>query len=166
MSVLDAWRREIRLRLPRGFLRRDQGESLFVSDYPRFGLSVSWAGTGFTADVRGGLAFLDASPETYRALLSALPPRAAVPADDTLFLWSLARRLENGGAPFSPQAVPLIRSALKLLDAGSTESLYRLLAPAAAEAQRRGAPLPAALGRLILYEMSGHIPENKEEFPC
>ena len=49
MSVLDPWRQALRLRIPRGFLRRDPGDMLFISDYPRLGVHIDWTGTGFFA---------------------------------------------------------------------------------------------------------------------
>lgn len=153
MSALDPWRRALRARIPCGFLRRDQGAGLFISDYPRLGVEVDWAGTGFFAKEENGLARLDAAEEAYRALLLGLPLRDPAPNDETLFLFSLARRLEKSGAPFSPNALPIVRETLKYLDEGDLNGLYRFLSPAAAKAQRLHAPLPAALGRLILDDL-------------
>ena len=153
MSALDPWRRELRARIQFGFLRRDQGAGLFISDYPRLGVKIDWTGTGFFAKEENGLARLDAAEETYRALLLGLPLRDPAPRDETLFLFSLARRLEKSGAPFSRDALPLVRETLKYLDEGGLNGLYRCLFPAAAKAQRLHAPLPAALGRLILHEL-------------
>ena len=158
MSGLDPWRQALRLRIPRGFLRRDPGDMLFISDYPRLGVHIDWTGTGFFAKEAGGLARLDAGEDAYRALLESLPPCDPALSDGTLYLISLARRLEKSGGPFFPDALPLIRAALKQLDAKDLKGLYRFLAPAAAEAQRKGAPLPAALGRLILSGISDNEP--------
>lgn len=158
MSALDEWRREARAQIPRGFLRRDQGESLFISDYPRHGeeaaVSARLRDNGFTVALRGGLAGIDGKIEKYGALLGGASPPPAPAEDDSLYLWALARKIERGGGKVTEEALPTLRETLKYLDAGDWPGLYRFLSPAAALAQRRRAPLPAALGRLILRELS------------
>ena len=157
MSALDLWRRELRLIIPRVFLRRDQGDGLFVSDYPRQGESAAVSARlremGFSVTVRGTTAYLDASADRYQALLNALPQTEPEPAEDALPLYALAQRLLRGGAPFTPEAVSAVRLSLKMLDAGDFSGLYRALSPLSAEAQRKRQPLPAALGRLILFSL-------------
>lgn len=158
MNPLAPWRRELRGLIPKGFLRRDQGEGLFVSDYPRFGegeTTKRLRSAGYAVDVADGLAHIDGTAEKYRALLSSLPPAHPEPTDDTLFLYALARRLERSKAPFSPEAIPVIRAALKYADAGDRTGLYAFLSPAAALAQRRKTPLPAETGRIALLQVGG-----------
>ena len=158
MSALDAWRRELRPLIPRGFIRRDQGEGLFVSDYPRHGeeaaVSASLREHGFSVFLRDSLACVDASPEKYRALLDGLPDAAPPVTEETLNLYALANRLIRGGADFSKDALPALRLTLKYLDTKDWKGLYQALSPLSSFAQRQHKPLPAALGRLILFSLS------------
>lgn len=164
MNPLDAWRREIRGLIPRGFVRRDQGEGLFVSDYPRrmaeSAVSPALLEKGFTVEIAPeDLARIDASPARYRRLLESLPAATPRASDGALFLYALARRIEKTGIPFCAEALPTVRWTLKYMDAGDAPGLYRFLAPAAALAQREKRPLPAALGTLVLNFL-------KEESSC
>ena len=163
MSALDAWRREIRALIPRGFLRRDQGNGLLISDYPR------WAGSesvtdrlrraGYRVEIREGLACLDGTEEKYAAL--AVPCPQPPPPEDQLALWALARRLARDPVPIRDQPRQLLGMTLKYLDAGDFSGLYRALAPEIARLQRRGRPLPAMAGAWILTALA----ERKEGNP-
>lgn len=158
MSALDAWRRELRGLIPRGFLRRDQGEGLFVSDYPRHGeeesVSKALRERGFLVSLRDSLAYVDAPPEKYRELLNGLPEAEAAPTEESLALYALAQRLIRSKAEFFPDALPALRLTLKYLDAKDWKSLYQALSPLSALAQRQHKPLPATLGRVILFSLS------------
>ncbi len=158
MSVLDPWRQTLRPLIPKGFLRRDQGDGLFVSDYPRHGdaavLSARLEEAGFLTAVSDGLARIVPNRSTCEALLNAAPMCEPAVTDENLFLYSLARRIQKGNAPLAPKTEKTVWTALKYLDAGDLTGLYRFLSPAAALAQRRHRPLPGGLGRLILRCMS------------
>ena len=158
MSALDPWRRELRGLIPRGFLRRDQGEGLFVSDYPRHGEEAAVSGVlrdqGFSVSVRDPLAYIDASPEKYRELLECVPEADIAPTEETLALYALGMRLIRSKAEFSSVALPTLRLTLKYLDGKDWKGLYGALPPLAALAQREHRPLPAALGKLILFSLS------------
>ena len=171
MNPLLIWREELAGLIPRGGLRRDRGGRLFVSDFPRHEnpgqVSSHLLAAGFLTEIRGPLAALDATKEKYQSLLSALPALCPAPADAFLPLYALGRRLLRLGAPFSPAAIPALRTALKLIDARDLPGLYLSLAPAAAQAQREGAPLPAALGQMILCALwEGEASTEKGAFPC
>ena len=154
MNALDPWRQAIRPLIPRGFLSRDQGDGLFVSDYPRYGeaeaVSACIEKAGFQVTVLDGLARITPERSTTAALLDAAPVCQPTVTDENLFLYSLARRIAETNAPLDPEAESAVWTALKYLDAGDMQGLYRFLSPAAALAQRQHQPLPAGLGRLIL----------------
>lgn len=152
MTPLLPWREELRRLIPRGFLRRDQGNALFVSDYPRFGAEAAQTlnEAGYTARIENRLAFIDAGLEKYRALAEAVPLERPAPTDDTLFLYSLADRLLRFGGEITEENLPLLRMTLKALDCGDLAALARTLPPACAEAQRKHIPLPAAAGRFMM----------------
>ena len=158
MSALDPWRRELRGLIPRGFLRRDQGDGLFVSDYPRHGEEEAVSGflrdQGFSVSIRDSLAYIDAAPEKYQKLLESVPDAEIDPTEETLALYALAQRLIRFGAEFSPDALPALRLTLKYLDGKDWKGLYQALSPLSALAQREHRPLPAALGKLILFSLS------------
>lgn len=162
MSALDGWREEIRGLIPRGFLRRDQGAGLFVSDYPRHGeeeaVSSALREAGYTVEVRDGLAYLDGILETYRALAKRLPDAPVKPTEDFFWLYSLASHLQKTGGEPTEENLPLLCLTMKLLDANELDSLQRLLPPAVAEAQRKHIPLPRAAGQMILRALN----ERKE----
>ena len=155
MSVLDAWREEIRRLIPRGFLRRDQGDGLLVSDYPRHGeeapVSNALREAGFTVEIRDGLAYVDGSLEKYRALAVSLRDTEMSLTEESFWLHSLALHLQRTGAEPCADNLYLIRLTLKALDADDLPGLERLLPPAVAEAQRKHIPPPKAAGQLILY---------------
>lgn len=154
MSALDPWRQTLRPLIPKGFLRRDQGEGLFVSDYPRYGeaeaVSARIEKAGFRAELADGLARITPERSTCEALLNAAPLCKPSITDENLFLHSLARRIAEGNAPLTPETEQTVRTALKYLDAGDMPGLYRFLSPAAALAQRQHQALPGGLGRMIL----------------
>ena len=158
MSVLSPWRQTLRLLIPKGFLRRDQGDGLFVSDYPRYEnaetVSAHIEAAGFQAHATDCLARITPEAETTAVLLNAAP--ACIPAmtDENLFLHSLARRIAGANAPLTPETEKAVWTALKYLDAGDMPGLYRFLSPAAALAQRQHCALPGGLGRWILCFLS------------
>lgn len=160
MSALDAWRREIRSLIPRGFLRRDAGDgAVFVSDYPR------WEGAGETTErltaagyavtVREGLAHIDGSREKYLRLLSALPCPDGAPTDETLYAFSLARRLTAAASPPEAQPLLLLGQWMKRLDGGDAGVIPEIAAYAA-RCRREKRPLPSAAGKLILCALFDH----------
>lgn len=153
MSGLAPWRREARALIPRGFLRRDQGDQLLVSDYPRFPgaeeVTFRLRQAGFQVLIRDGLACLDGTTEKYASLLRSLPPASgAAPGQDLLPLWSLGKRLCREKTACQPCAV--LRTILKAWDAGDLTGLYGTLAPVIAKMQREKQPLPAAAGVMLL----------------
>ncbi|MBR3742048.1 MAG: hypothetical protein IKN04_16605 [Clostridia bacterium] len=158
MNVLEPWRRTLRPLIPKGFLRRDQRDGLFVSDYPRYGeaeaVSARIEKAGFRVNGTDGLARIIPKTGTLAALLDDVPVCQPPITDETLFLYSLARRIAETNAPLTPETESAVWTALKYLDAGDETGLYRFLSPAAALAQRKHRPLPGGLGRIILRYMS------------
>ena len=154
MNALGPWRQALRPLIPKGFLRRDQGNGLFISDYPRYGdaeaVSASIEQAGFRVTVWDGLARINPETSTTAALLDAVPYCQATVTDENLFLYSLARRIAEINAPLTSETEKTVWTALKFLDAGDMQALYRFLSPAAALAQRKHRPLPGGLGRTIL----------------
>ena len=154
MSVLEPWRRALRPLIPKGFLRRDQVDGLFVSDYPRYGdaesVSARIEKAGFRVKIADGLARITPESETLAALLDAAPIFQPTVTDENLFLHSLARRIAEGNAPQTPETEKTVWTALKYLDAGDMTGLYRFLSPAAATAQRMHCALPGGIGKMIL----------------
>ncbi len=157
-SPLNAWREELRRLIPRGFLRRDQGDGLFVSDYPRHGeeapVSEALRRAGYTVEIRDGLAHVDAGLDQYRALADGLPEAEAPLSEECFWLCSLANHLQKTGAEITADNLPLLRLTLKKLDEGDLPGLQRLLPPAVAEAQRKHVSPPKAAGQLVLYNIS------------
>lgn len=157
MSALDAWRSLARGLIPRGFLRRDRGDGLLISDYPRYpnGGQVTQAlrNAGFRVEADGQAAFLGLSPAQINAQAVAAPDCGPAPTDETLFLWGLAHRLIRGGGVIAEEDLPAVYLTLKRLDAGDLDGLEKALSPLSALRQRERRPLPAALGRLILTEL-------------
>ena len=141
--------------IPRGFLRRDQGDGLFVSDYPRHGggapVSDALREAGFTVEIRDGLAYVDGALKKYLDLAGGLRDTEVPLTEECFWLRSLALHLQKTGADPCPDNLYLIRLTLKALDTGDLPGLERLLPPAVAEAQRKHIPLPKAAGRLILF---------------
>ena len=139
-------------------MRRDQGDGLFVSDYPRYGdvenVSARIEKAGFRVLVKDGLARITPESSACEALLNAAPACLPIVTDENLFLHSLARRIADTDAPLTPENEKAVWAALKYLDAGEMPGLYRFLSPAAALAQRQQQPLPGGLGRMILRCMS------------
>ena len=166
MSALDAWRQALRPLIPKGFLRRDQGDGLFVSDYPRYGeadsISARIEAAGFRVELADGLARITPEAETLTALLDAAPACMPTATDENLFLHSLARRIAEGNAPLTPETETTVWTALKYLDAGDMQGLYRFLSPAAALAQRQHQALPGGLGRMILRFLTEFRVESSE----
>ncbi len=157
MSPIKEWREELRRLIPRGFVRRDQGGGLLVSDYPRWGeaekVTASLLRAGYTVRLDKGLAYLDGGLEKYRALAMNLPEARPAPTDETLTLYSLGQRLTRMGGDITEENLPLMRLTVKYLDSGDLPGLQRLLPPACAEAQRKHIPLPIGAGQLILSEL-------------
>lgn len=169
MNPLAAWRSELRPLISRGFLRRDQGDALFISDFPRHenasAVRDAILRAGFTVSIQDGLAYLDAAPEKYRALIRALPPPVPfAPEERQWYLYSLALRLARMDAPPERQPLSPIRFTLKCLEEKNFAALERHLPPLIARMQRRGETLPAAAGRLILPAL--HPDEKGETSPC
>ncbi len=167
MSPLDAWRQELRALIPRGFLRRDQGEGLLVSDYPRLGgakeTTVTLVRAGFTVRQENGLAYVDGSLQKYQALAASLTPEAPRMTDENLFLYALGGRLLRYGGEVTAENLPLIRLPLKAIDGDDLPGLARLLPPACAEAQRKRIGLPKAAGLLIFQALWD---EERSDSPC
>ena len=167
MSPLDAWRRELRVLIPRGFLRRDQGDSLFVSDYPRH---ISEAETtqalkqaGYSVRVENKLAAADGSLHKYRALAAALSLEVPRMTDENLALYALADRLLRYGGEVAEENLPLLRLTLKAIDGGDLSGLAQRLPPACAEAQRKHISLPQAAGMLIFQALCEW---ERSDSPC
>ena len=158
MNPLTFWREELRRLIPRGFVRRDQGDGLLISDYPRWGeaekVTAALLRAGYTARLDKGLAYLDGTPEKYRALAMDLSDACPVPTDETLMLYSLAQRLMRTGGDITEENLSLMRLTVKCLDGGDWPALNRLLPPACAEAQRKHIPLPKAGGQMIMQALS------------
>lgn len=156
MSALDRWRKEIFSLLPRGFLRRDQGDNLFISDYPRQcadakKITALLKSKGFEVTVDGGLARIDGTPEKYAELIAASPPPGQLPlGKGNPYLYFLALRLLRTNTPALDQPSSALRLTLKCLDAGDEKALERLLPPLLAQFQRKKEPLPTAAGNWIL----------------
>lgn len=167
MTPLACWREELRALIPRGFVRRDQEEGLFISDYPRWGreetVSAALLAAGFTVCLSHSLARIDGQCAKYRALLLNLPPaEISPPREENLYLHALALRLLRAQTPLERQPIPPLRLTLKYLDAGDLGGLSQKLPPLLALLQRRGEPLPSAAGTLILNALAerekGEVP--------
>lgn len=158
MSPLTPWREELRRLIPQGFLRRDHGDGLFVSDYPRHGeeapVSNALLAAGFAVETRGGLAYMDGGPEKYRALAAGLTDMEPTLAEEHFWLRSLAAHLQKTGAEIMPENLHLLRLTLKKLDENDLPGLERLLPPAVAEAQRKHISPPKAAGQMILVALN------------
>ncbi|MBR3106754.1 MAG: hypothetical protein IKH30_06150 [Clostridia bacterium] len=154
MSPLTPWREELRRLIPRGFLRRDQGDGLFVSDYPRFGgeeeITHALEEAGYAVRLTKGLSFIEGSLRKNQALAAAFPLERPTPTDGSMLLFSLADRLLRFGGEITEENLPLVRLTVKTLDSGDLNALTRTLPPACAEAQRKHISLPAAAGRFIM----------------
>ncbi|MBR6184649.1 MAG: hypothetical protein IKQ41_00125 [Clostridia bacterium] len=157
MSALDAWRRHARAAIPRGFLRRDRGDGLFISDYPRYPdsgpVTDALRQAGFRVRLDGQLAVLGLSPAGIEAQAASLCGEAR-PTDETLYLWALAGRLIRSGGAATQADMPHIHFTLKCLDAGELSRLEKVLSPASALGQRTRHPLPAVIGRLMMDHLN------------
>ena len=159
MNPLALWRDELRPLIPRGFLRRVQGDALFISDFPRHGEAESICDAirqaGFTVSLLNGLAQIDAVPEKYAAMIQSLPPLTPYsPNDANLYLYSLAYHLAQLDVPPMRQPIAPIRFALKCLEARDISALSRHFPPLLARLQREKEDLPAAAGKLILAALN------------
>ena len=157
MSALEIWRQQIRPLIPRGFLRRDQGTGLLISDFPRFPnaeeVSAALGQMDFQTEIVQGMALIDGTIEKYRQLQGGLRP-LFTPADDaSLPLCALGKKLIMKEVPLECQPMELIRFTLKCLDAKDDEALLRLLPPRIALLQRQHLPLPSMAGALILDDL-------------
>lgn len=155
MSALDEWRALLRPLISRGFLRRDQGAGLLISDYPRHGdeksVEEKIGAAGFSVSVSNGLALIDALPERYNALLSGLAEEAPfVPPEELRYLYALSMHLQKEHTPSAMQPLAPVRFVLKALEAGDFDALNEKLPPIIALLQRQHQPLPSGAGTLIL----------------
>ena len=169
MSPLDPWRRELRGLIPRGFLRRVQGDGLFASDYPRFAgaedVTAALLRAGYRVTVEGGVARIDGNEAKYHALFTNLPCPDIVPDDETLYAVSLARRLIRANTPEDEEPLGGYPALLKALDEGNWLKATDETAAWAAVCQRQGRKPPSAAGKLILLTLS--TSERKgEKSPC
>lgn len=157
MSVLDAWRNEIRPLIPQGFLRRAQGDGLFVSDYPRLchaeQVTASLTAQGFCVEINEGRAFMDGDAEKYRALAAGLLLHPLVPTEQELPLYALGLRLYRRDLSLLRAPLACVHLTLKCLDAGQDALLLQRLPPQLAVLQRTHAPLPTLAGALIIDEL-------------
>lgn len=157
MSALDKWRREIRPLIPRGFLRRDQGSGLFISDFPRLGLGQEEAqalrARGFRVEMASQLARIDGEMEKYRQLADQLKYEAFLPDEGDYPLYDLGKRLMKRMEPIKEQPMEWIRFTMKCLDARQDGEIMRLLPPAIALLQRQHRPLPSLAGALIMDDL-------------
>jgi len=167
MSPLDAWRHELRALIPRGFLRRDQGDSLFVSDYPRHSSEAETTQAlkqaGYTVRIKKQMASVDGSLQKYQALPASLPLEAPRMTDENLMLYALADRLLRYGGEVTEENLPLLRLTLKAIDGGDVSWLAQRLPPACAEAQRKHIGLPKAAGTLIFQALKEW---ERRDSPC
>lgn len=158
MSALEEWRQQIRALIPRGFLRRDQGEGLLISDFPRFdgreAVIAALEEAGFIVVLAGVMARIDGSTRRYLQLQERLRAFTDIPDDGALPLWALGQRLARASVPLEEQPRSALRLTLKCLDAGEEEALLRLLPPRLAVLQRQHQPLPALAGALILDHLA------------
>ena len=158
MTALDEWRLKARALIPRGFLRRDRGDGLLISDYPRYPdgerVTAALMDAGFRVRVDGQMAILGLSPSRIDEQAGALTEHAPAPTDETLFLWALAQRIVRQGGPAAEADLPAIYLTLKLLDAGELSRLEKTLSPLSALAQRTRHSLPAAIGQMILAHLN------------
>ena len=166
MKILDPWRGILRPLIPRGFLRRDQGEYLLISDYPRHGnaeeVTRAIEQAGFTVSVENGLARLDGTRETYKCLLrDCQEPPLFEPHEESRYLYALAKRLCRAQTPWEQQPLAPLRLVLKCLDAGDWDTLEDKLPPMIALLQREHQPLPSAAGILLLRAL-----DEKGENAC
>ena len=157
MTALEQIRGRARALIPAGFLRRDQGDGLLASDFPRHpgGEETAEAlrAAGFTVALRGGVAVIGVAAETMNAFCRRIPYTDAPPTEESLFLWALARRLLLRGGDVTEENLPIVYFTLKCLDAGDAGRLEKALRPLSAQALRRRAPLSAAIGLLILNHL-------------
>ena len=158
MSALDEWRQQIRPLIPRGFLRRDQGQGLLISDFPRFdgkeAVIAALERAGFTVSLEGSVARIDGNTRRYLQLQERLLVFEDIPDDGALPLWALGQRLARASVPLEDQPRFALHLTLKCLDAGEEEALLRLLPPCLAVLQRQHQPLPALAGALILDHLA------------
>ena len=158
MKILDPWRGILRPLIPRGFLRRDQGDGLFISDYPRHGeeerVTRAIESAGFTVSIDNGLARIDGTRDTYEALLGNCQAFAVLKSsEENSYLYALAQRLARTQTPWAQQPLAPIRLVLKCLDAEEFHTLEEKLPPMIAFLQREHQPLPAAAGILLLLAL-------------
>jgi len=158
MSLLDPWRRELRGLIPRGFLRLDRGEGLFLSDAPR--QESAWRPAaekmkekGYTAELTdSGLLRIGVTAGKLRALWETLDTETnATHRGEPLR--DLALRLDARKEPLEEQPRAILYRIMKDLDRKEFARLDDWLRPCLAERQRLHLPLPAAGGRMILWAL-------------
>jgi len=160
MSLLALWRQELRQVAPRGFFRRDTGEHLLATDYPRQNgnaqeITARITALGYCVTPRDGLCFLDATQARFAALDGALALPAAIrPTDEALPLYALALQLTREAVPVCLQPVHCLNQVVKRLEYASPAALYAYLAPEVARLQRLRLPLPALAGKMILSALA------------
>lgn len=157
--MIFLWRKELRGLIPQGFLRRDQGEGLYVSDFPRFPgkekVEKALMEAGFSLSIQGNAARIDGSREKYISLLRSLPEPCEISLTEENFaLHQLGKRLAKQSVPLEAQPLSPILITLKALDEGNLPALLSLLPPILALLQREKKPLPAAAGKLILLALA------------
>ncbi len=167
MSILSPWRQELKALIPRGFLRRDRENGLFISDYPRQGgaegITCALEAAGYTVRIQEEAARIGVTEGKLNELMESLGSPAPAPGEDTLSLWALGTRLSSIAVPLSRQPVDLLYETLKHLDQGDLRGLEQYLRPRIALCQRRGLPLPGAAGKMILWALTQ---AEGEETPC
>ena len=148
-SFAGAIRAAARALLPEGaFLRRDRGGALYVTDAPRFGKAVDWAGAGLICREDGRLAFLTPGPVWLRRLEDLYPE----PPDH------LCAMLRRFGGPPDDAALELFAAGVKLLDGEARDAGYdRRLRQRAAVCLREHLPG----GGLYACALVGHLMDKE-----
>lgn len=169
MSELSALREEAGQILgASGLLRRDRTcAALFVSDFPARGGDVAAAVArlrqrGFEARPTGKLLGIDLCPTRWAELIARIPVSPLSfppPTDETLALWSLARRLAPVDTLPLVQPINPIRLTMLCLDAKEFARLGAELPPLVAELLRLKQPLPQAAGLMILRALNARRKE-------
>lgn len=155
MSMLDAYRQEIRAQLDaKCLLRRDQAaRALFITDYPRRAAQTNTAkqnllALGYTVTEDKGLWLLDLSPARYERDFAALAPQPHAPLSPEMRALCRSLRVITP-PPVQNQPLQYLRLTLLRLDEKKADKLFGELSAAAAMLKRTHAPLPAAAANII-----------------